>query len=170
MPELKVVSPWGKLLERGTPESACFDILANEDIVIPPYTTVKVKTGIYTEFPIPYVAIMKEKSGLANKGLSIKGGVIDSDYRGEWGVMVRYEPPMYDVFRYYMLLQLANPDPQQFKTLEKRVHYPINKGDKLTQVLFVVSFACHVDQKLVNSVSELNSSVRGDKGFGSTGK
>jgi dUTP pyrophosphatase len=41
------------------------------------------------EFSKGYVALIKGKSGLAlNKGLAILGGVIDSNYRGEYAVII----------------------------------------------------------------------------------
>ncbi len=48
-----------------------------------------IPTGIAIELPKEYVALIWGKSGLALKnGVSILGGVIDSNYRGEIGVVV----------------------------------------------------------------------------------
>lgn len=49
----------------------------------------RVPIGIYWEPPEGFHAIMKERSGLANRGVEIHGGVIDSSYRGEWMVVMR---------------------------------------------------------------------------------
>jgi len=46
-------------------------------------------TGIKIEFPMGYAAIVKEKSGLALKGVEIKAGVIDHEYRGEIVVLAK---------------------------------------------------------------------------------
>ena len=50
---------------------------------------VKARTGIKIEFPINYAAIIKEKSGLALKGIEIKAGIIDHEYRGEIIVLAK---------------------------------------------------------------------------------
>lgn len=56
-------------------------IKAGEQVMIP--------LGFATEFPSGYAAIIDDRSGTGNKGISHMAGVIDSDYRGEWGVILR---------------------------------------------------------------------------------
>lgn len=46
------------------------------------------KLGFSMELPEGYVALIKDKSGLALKGLHTMGGVIDHTYRGEYGVIL----------------------------------------------------------------------------------
>jgi len=67
-------------------EDACFDLWSagGEDIVLPPHQVVKVGTGIASAFDPEWVAIIKERSGNGSKGIAVKGGVLDSGYRGEW--------------------------------------------------------------------------------------
>ena len=47
-----------------------------------------VPTGIATEIPKGYVAILKERGSSGSKGLAVRCGVIDSGYRGEWFVCI----------------------------------------------------------------------------------
>ena len=68
---------------------AGLDLCVCEKTVLTPDVFVIAHTGIKIEFPINYVAIVKEKSGLALKGIEIKGGVIDHEYRGEVLVLVK---------------------------------------------------------------------------------
>jgi dUTP pyrophosphatase len=73
--------------------SAGMDIRANinEAIQIYPFERKVVKTGLYIELPIGFEAQIRPRSGLAlKKGLSIPNspGTIDSDYRGEIGVIL----------------------------------------------------------------------------------
>lgn len=76
-------------IERATSHSAAFDLFATENYSIDT-TPVAVSTGVKTRFSPNLVAIIKEKSGLALKhGLEVHGGVIDSDYRDEWRVILR---------------------------------------------------------------------------------
>ena len=66
--------------------------------------------GFATEFPSTHVALIRDRSSLAVKsGLTCLGGVIDSNYRGEWGVV------------------LLNTSDQP---------YEVQVGDKIAQVLW----------------------------------
>ncbi len=46
------------------------------------------KLGFKLELPPGYVAFIKDKSGLALKGIHTMGGVIEHTYRGEYGVIL----------------------------------------------------------------------------------
>ncbi|MBR9692899.1 dUTP diphosphatase [Candidatus Woesearchaeota archaeon] len=46
------------------------------------------KLGFKLELPEGFVAFIKDKSGLALKGLHTMGGVIEHTYRGEYGVIL----------------------------------------------------------------------------------
>lgn len=73
----------------GTHGSAGADLYSctnGKDIIIPPYQTEFIHTGIALEIPQGMVGLIYARSGLASKsGLAPanKVGVIDSDYRGE---------------------------------------------------------------------------------------
>ena len=54
---------------------------------------VKVRTGIAMEFPKGYGAKLECRSSLGKIGVSILGGVIDEDYRGEIMVMLMVQSP-----------------------------------------------------------------------------
>ena len=71
-----------------------------------------VPTGLATQIPPGYVAIVKERGSTGSKGLAIRCGVIDSGYRGEWFIAV--------------------------ESLIKDVNYPINKA--IAQVIFTRAF------------------------------
>lgn len=68
---------------------AGFDIYSSEDCEIEPMEQKWVSTGLFVEIPSGFVGIVKEKSGLAGKGVMLGAGVIDSNYRGEVKVLVR---------------------------------------------------------------------------------
>ena len=76
-----------------TPGSAWMDLRANlkEEICIEPHQRVLIPTGLFIELPVGYEAQIRPRSGLAlKKGLSVPNapGTIDSDYRGEIGVIL----------------------------------------------------------------------------------
>lgn len=76
-----------------TDGSAGLDLYANieADIVLKPFDRVLVPTGLYIAIPEGFEAQIRARSGLALKhGISLANGVgtIDSDYRGELGVIL----------------------------------------------------------------------------------
>lgn len=63
---------------------AGLDMYSNENILIQPGESVKVKTGISVEIPDGFVGLVWDRSGLSiNHKIKTLGGVIDSGYRGE---------------------------------------------------------------------------------------
>ena len=88
---------------------AGMDIYSVENIIIAPGKRVLVSTGITTEIPEGYVALIWDKSGLAAKsGIKTMAGVIDCHYRGEWKIVL-------------------------FNTSEN--NYEVKKGEKIAQAL-----------------------------------
>jgi dUTP pyrophosphatase len=123
--------------------SAGMDLRANinEDIVLKPFERVLVTTGLFIELPEGFEAQVRPRSGLAlKKGVTILNapGTIDSDYRGEIGVI---------------LVNLSNID------------YVIVDGERIAQMVISKHERIEWEQ-----VELLNSSVRGEGGFGHTGK
>ena len=67
------------------------DLKSKEDGVLNPGERRLVKTGVFIELPIGYEAQVRPRSGLALKhGITMLNspGTIDSDYRGEIGVIM----------------------------------------------------------------------------------
>lgn len=82
-----------ELPQYATSGSAGLDLKANikEPITLKPLERKVIPTGLYIELPQGYEAQIRPRSGLAiKKGLSIPNapGTIDSDYRGEIGVIL----------------------------------------------------------------------------------
>ena len=78
---------------RATDGSAGFDLMAAvaQQIVIAPHGRALVPTGIFLRMPRHMVADVRPRSGLALKhGMTVLNspGTIDSDYRGEIGVVL----------------------------------------------------------------------------------
>lgn len=74
-------------------QAAGADLLASnkETIVLKPMQRVLVETGLYLELPVGYEAQIRSRSGQALKnGIMVLNspGTIDSDYRGEVGVIL----------------------------------------------------------------------------------
>ena len=101
-----------------TEGSAAMDLMANlkEKRTLKPLERMLVPTGIYLSIPKGYEAQVRPRSGLAIKsGISVLNspGTIDSDYRGEVGVV---------------LINLSNKN------------FIVNNGDRIAQ-LIVTSFS-----------------------------
>ena len=76
--------------------------------ISPPYKYTFL-TGLSMEIPSGYFGSIRDRSGLASKnGIHVLGGVVDSSYRGDVGVV---------------LINLGQTE------------YRINKGDKIAQML-----------------------------------
>lgn len=124
------------------PGDAAFDLHSCEDFVLEPKQRHLFKTGISIKLPRGYVSLIWDRSGLAYKqGLTVLGGVIDADYRGDYGVIL-------------------------YNTSDES--YEIKKGDRIAQVLIqpVVS----VDIVEVEEFSEDRENLREEGGFGSSGR
>ncbi len=92
--KIKKLNPNAKTPTRGSEQAAGYDIYAcleTETVTIPAHCTVKVSTGISMAIPEGYFGGIFARSGLASKqGLRPANcvGVVDSDYRGEFMVML----------------------------------------------------------------------------------
>lgn len=122
-----------------------FDIKANlgvgVKIMLQPLERETIPTGLFMETPLYYEVQIRPRSGNARKkGLGILNspGTIDSDYRGEVGIIV---------------VNLS------------ALPVSIEHGDKVAQGVL-----CPIVPAVIEEVKELSDTIRGDKGFGSTGK
>ena len=70
-------------------EDAGFDIYTIEnEAVLKPGETKFFSTGLRSAFPKNYWVEIKERGSTGAVGLSVRSGVIDSGYRGEWKIML----------------------------------------------------------------------------------
>ena len=109
-----------------------------------------VSTGIAVQIPKGHVGLIKEKSGLASRGIEIKAGVIDEGYTGELSVIMVYpEGFTYD---------------SEDNRLKRNAKMIFEAGDKIAQLVVLP-----VSSAKIIEVSELDDSDRGSDGFGSSG-
>jgi dUTP diphosphatase len=84
-----VLAEGASLPTRGSVEAAGYDLYSNENGVIQPNGRFLVKTGVTMELKKGTYGRIAPRSGLAfNYGIDVLAGVIDSDYRGEIGVII----------------------------------------------------------------------------------
>jgi dUTP pyrophosphatase len=114
-------------------------LAADSEMVLEPGGRALIPTGFAIELPAGFEAQVRPRSGLALRyGVTVLNspGTIDSDYRGEIGVV------------------LVNHGNRPFE---------ITRGARIAQL--VVS---PVERVLLEEREQLNDSVRGSNGFGST--
>lgn len=99
--EIQMLVKFKKLVPDAVPfaysreEDACMDMYSVKNWVILPRETKIVPTGIAVEIPHGYEGIVRGRSGLASKGISVHVGTVDETYRGDVGVIITnntYEP------------------------------------------------------------------------------
>ena len=122
--------------------SAGMDLRANleESIVLKPFQRLVVKTGLFISLQQGYEAQIRPRSGLA-----LKKGITVLNSPGTIDADYRGEIGV-------ILINLSDSD------------FEINTGDRIAQMII----AKHETTEW-EAVDKLDDSVRGDKGFGSTG-
>ncbi len=135
------LSPDATLPAYQTEHSAGMDLRSTVDVALTPGERKLVPTGLRMAIPEGYEGQVRPRSGLALKhgiGMVNAPGTIDSDYRGEIGVL---------------LINLG----QETVTFQK--------GERIAQLVI-----CPIARARLLPMEELEQTVRGAGGFGSTGK
>jgi dUTP pyrophosphatase len=113
---VKKLSENATIPTQGTKFAAGYDLYAAEDEVVVCGTRKLIKTNISMEITPGYYGRIAPRSGLAYKsGIDVLAGVIDSDYRGDIGVI------------------LYNTD--------KNIDFEIKKGDRIAQIIFEACYS-----------------------------
>jgi dUTP pyrophosphatase len=135
------------VLDKGAyaPESAHdadagYDLRTPKDVTIHAGGCATIDTGVHIEIPKGYVGFLKSKSGLNVKSYLTGEGVIDSGYTGSIVVRLYHNIP--------------DGEDKHFK-----------KGDKIIQIVLLPIF-----KPDIKVVDKLETTERGDGGFGSTGR
>jgi dUTP pyrophosphatase len=136
--KFKSLSKESKAPEKGSKQSAGYDIFSVEKIQIAPLSRAVINTGIILEIPDGYYGRVAPRSGLAvSNGIDVLAGVIDADYRGEIKIV------------------LFNTDIKNY--------FNVEVGDKIAQIIFEKYFDFSFDKE-----ETLSQTVRNTGGFGST--
>ena len=128
-------------LDKGSLGSSGYDLCASRDYELYYNSPIIVKTGLYLEIPPGFEGQVRSRSGLASNGVFVLNspGTIDSDYRGEVGVIL-------------------------FSTRDSWQPYNIKAGDRIAQLVF-----CKLPLVSLVLSDNLSSTSRQSGGFGSTG-
>ena len=77
------------LPQHATPGSAAYDVRAHQNITIQANTTGLVPLNLRLATPPDHFLYLLSRSGLALKGISVEGGVIDPDYSQDVKAIIR---------------------------------------------------------------------------------
>ena len=143
---------------------AGMDLIATERIVSTNDDTkadyIEYKTGLSFEIPEGYVGLLFPRSSNSNKDLTLTNsiGVIDSGFRGE--VTFRYK---IDATYNTIISKSTNEIIVQDNEFEF-IQFIYNVGDKIGQIIIIPYPYIEFED-----VKELSNTIRGEKGYGSTG-
>ena len=86
--KIKRLHPDAKIPTYSKEHAAGFDLYAAEEYTLLPGETYAVHSGISMEIPEGKLVEIWDRSGMGFKGIHRLGGVIDSDYRGEFNIIL----------------------------------------------------------------------------------
>lgn len=86
--KFKPLKNGAKLPYKATKGSSCYDVYAPEDVVLRAGSTQVVGLGFAVQFEEGFEIQIRGRSGLSKDGIITHLGTIDSDYRGEVGIIV----------------------------------------------------------------------------------
>ena len=147
-------------------EDAGFDIYSDsaEDIILKPNETKFFSTGLRSAFPKEFWIEIKERGSTGAVGLSVRSGVIDSGYRGEWKIMLT-NVNKYPVVFSHSVDKVTYVKGKIFKNKIKKVIYPLSKAIAQAVVIPLPGITC----KPWNE-EKIEASERGQTGWGASGK
>ncbi|OMD27502.1 hypothetical protein BSK66_07865 [Paenibacillus odorifer] len=171
--------PGAELPQYAKPNDSGFDLVAQEDYVVEPGQTVKVRTGICVELPVGYELQVRPRSGIsANTKLRVANspGSVDNSYRGEICVLIdNIAQVEYDVVRDEDTNAMTGVEVAQSGAADTldgsyvlgvfpQGTYIIRKGDRIAQAVIAPVYLAAFEV-----VTELAESERGAGGFGHSG-
>lgn len=165
--QVKLLSENATLPKKGSPLAAGFDLSSAHDVVIKSGSRGLVKLDISIACPPGTYARIAPRSGLAmKKGIDVGAGV------GKLGVFfaffcVRFECPfdLHDISFFYTVVDADYRGPVGVVLFNfGDEDFEVKRGDRIAQL--ILEQVCMVEAV---KVEELDDTIRGEGGFGSTG-
>ena len=141
---------------RANPSDAGYDLFSTQYETLEPFQRKLISTGINIEIPQGFYGRIAPRSGLAcKKGIDVMAGVVDSGYRGEIKVLL-----------INLNLEGYNFKPSAFEAMFGSMEkLDIKPGDRIAQLIIEKCYSAEWKK-----MKTLETSVRGDGGFGSSGE
>ena len=151
-------------------ENLGYDVYADfktQYMIINPNQIKMIPTGIASVIDENYGIIIKERGSTGSKGLSVRCGVIDSNYRGEWFITLNNtsEKPIVIAKKEYqedIEKLLADNNLSDCTTI-----YPYEKA--IAQAVIIPNIVADVEEITYEDL-QANETSRGDGKLGSSGK
>lgn len=124
------------------PLNAGFDLRCADDVVVSMNGVKEVSSGLCVEIPQGYFGILTLRSSMTRNGYKANIGIIDSNYRGEVGIIFE-------------------------TTNRKNLTDYFKKGDRIAQ-LIIVPYMNFTNASFIENKNEMSTTKR-KGGFGSTG-
>mgnify|MGYP001470161660 CR=1 FL=1 len=86
--KIKKLHPEAKIPLVATEHAAAFDLYSIEQSTIQPGETKSIGTGIALEIPKGFACYIRDRSSMGFKGIHSFAGLLDSDYRGEYKIVL----------------------------------------------------------------------------------
>ena len=139
MLKVKKFFPDAVLPSKAHKGDAGWDLYSREEVIIPPQSSILISTGIGFTVPDGTYGRIAPRSGVSTKGIIVNAGVIDKTYIGEIKCLLVNISPIND--------------------------YKVEKHARIAQVILEKI----VDECEIIEVENLETTTRGEGGFGSTG-
>lgn len=152
------------LLPRKERENAGYDIYAcleDDVLIIPPYKTALVPTGIAWACSEEFYMQIEERSSTGTKGIKKSAGVVDSGYRGEIKIAIFNANEVPIIFSNIG----ENDVRRKYPDLDKFIFYSTSKA--IAQGVIHRVEEMQTKEISLKALQEIPSK-RGDKGWGST--
>jgi dUTP pyrophosphatase len=117
-----------------------YDLYSDQTTVIKPRTYALVPTGIAIQLPHGFGALILDRGSVASNGLVTHAGVMDGGYLGEYNIL--------------------------FENINNSADVIIGKGQKIAQFVLIAI----VEDQIEETIQPFLQTVRGSKGFGSSGE
>lgn len=135
------LAPGAVAPRKSTPEAAGYDLFSPESFVLGVSQRRLVPLGLAVRVPEGTYGRIAGRSGLALRGLTVLGGVVDRDYAGNLGVI---------------LINLSSTP------------YEVQQGDRIAQL--VLEKIQDADVLCVDALPADRPTLRDSRGFGSSGQ
>lgn len=147
-----------------------WDLVAMEDVTIPPMTALDVPVNAAVELPHRTWAEIRPRSSISRRNLQVDAGTIDNGYRGRLFVLVRNVQLPSEQWGYYTDDGLIISTLRHMRFVDEKVvngnAIRIQAGERIAQL--VLYRACPAWIQEVEVVD--TNTQRGSDGFGSTGR
>lgn len=182
--------PDGKFPARAHDDDAGIDLLALESVTVRPGEAIKVQTsavglavlahqiaefGVTNPDGLVIAGFVWDKSGLASRGITVLGGVIDQSYTKEIGVVL-YNTNVRAAFSSALQITQERMECGHGMSADMAMSFwdrgsiPFSPGDKVAQLIIQDVWAPSPDPATLEMIrSAIREGARGDNGFGSTG-